>query len=109
MTPISLMPPVDYCPSCEGQKAQDHAAQIGEARAKQVELKSDIDAARTPPADDAGQAIEVDKAKPVSSAVQPLLSADLVVQASLAQPQIEAGGGSEEALRLRAAQAYGTS
>lgn len=109
MTPISLMPPVASCSSCEGQKAQDQALQVGEARAKQIELRSEVDAA-TPsaPGAQAGGAVPADeRTKPLNGAVPALLSLDLAVQASLARPSIAAPGDEADALRLRSRQAYG--
>ena len=122
MTPVSLMPPVDYCPSCEGKKAESKAAQIGESRARQAELQSATDPLAAPspgslPPLEAGAPIAGgDEPKPVSSAVQSLLAPDLAVQASLAGSSVQAsniqvggdGAGSSEAeaLRLRAAAAY---
>ena len=124
MTPVSLMPPVDYCPSCEGRKDEAKAIQIGEARARQEELRSadgafsaaGSEATPAPgalPAEGPSQATTGDAAKPVATVVQTLLAPDLAVQAALARPAIdaastEAGAGQNEALRLRAAQAYGT-
>lgn|GEM_PF-3841872 len=108
------MPPVDYCPSCEGKKAESHAQQVGQARAQQIELQSTADAAPTPtpgpqPAEQTGQTSAGDSAKPVDSAVQPLLASDLAVQATLARPEVDAASGQDAALRLRGAQAYGAS
>lgn len=112
MTPISLIPPVDYCPSCEGRRAEAQAEDIGAARARQAELKSeDAAPAVAPPGasptDAAGGSGETAARKPVDGAVQPLLAGDLVVQASVAASEIGAAGGEDAALRLRGAQAYG--
>jgi hypothetical protein len=107
MTAISLMPPVDYCPSCEGQKAQDQAADIGAARAQQVEQKASLEASiqQTDVAPTTGASGDAQ----MSSASRPLLAPDLVVQATLAQSSIETSQGEIEAQRLRAAEAYSTS
>lgn len=122
MTPISLMPPVDYCPSCEGRKAESQAVQVGEARARRAEFQAATEteaasAAGAVPAEASFGAAETDRAKPVATAVQSLLAPDLAVQAALARPSIDASGGAghghghgdagAEALRLRAAQTYG--
>lgn len=112
MTPVSLMPPVDYCPSCEGRKAESKAFDIGATRAQQAELQAADDPTTTPapgappPVESAAETAGNDRSKPVASAVQTLLAPDLAVQASLARPAIDAGGGEAEALRLRAAEAY---
>lgn len=112
MTPVSLMPPVDYCPSCEGRKAESKAFDIGDARAQQAELQASGDPVATPvpgappPAEAAAEAAGDDRSKPVATAVQPLLASDLALQASFARPFNEAGSGEAEALRLRAAEAY---
>ncbi|MGI9485589.1 MAG: hypothetical protein ACR2RF_06860 [Geminicoccaceae bacterium] len=112
MTPVSLMPPVDYCPSCEGRKAESKAFDIGETRAQQAELQAADDPTATsapgapPPVDSAAEAVGDDRSRPVASAVQTLLAPDLAVHASLARPAIEAGSGEAEALRLRATEAY---
>lgn len=112
MTPVSLMPPVDYCPSCEGRKAESKAFDIGETRAQQAELQAAGDPVATPapgappPVEAVAEATGDDRSKPVASAVQTLLAPDLAVQASLARPAIEAGNGEAEALRLRGAEAY---
>ena len=124
MTPVSLMPPVDYCPSCEGRNAESKALQIGQARARQAELQSATDpAAAQPPGSQTPLAAEAPiagggGATSVSSAVQSQLAPDLAVQASLAGSSLQAGNGQNggggsglgeaEALRLRAAQAYQT-
>jgi hypothetical protein len=108
MTAISLMPPVDYCPSCEGRKAEDLAVQIGEARAQQVEQQASLETS----AERQSAAVEPsqpDSSAPVSSVSQTLLSPDSAVQAMLAQSSIETGQGEIEAQRLRAAAAYGAS
>ncbi|MEM8950046.1 MAG: hypothetical protein AAGA21_04725 [Pseudomonadota bacterium] len=113
MTPISMMPPVDYCPSCEGRKDENKALDIGEARVRQAELQSEID--QTSAAAEGTQTSEI--ASPVAAgegpatintAVQPLLAPDLAVQATFARPFNEAGNSETEALRLRAAEAYRT-
>jgi len=112
MTPVSLMPPVDYCPSCEGRKAESQAHQVGEARAQQIELQS-ADAAEAIQASDpvtsASQAGEAGNSQPVDNAAQPLLAPDLAVQALLSRPAVDAASGDDPAVRLRAAQAYGPS
>ncbi len=114
MTPVSLMPPVDYCPSCEGRKAESKAFDIGETRAQQAELQAAGDPLTTPtpgappPVEPAAEALGGDRSKPAAGAVQTLLAPDLAVQASLARPAIEASGSEAEALRLRAAEAYRT-
>ncbi|MGI9416940.1 MAG: hypothetical protein ACR2RA_03770 [Geminicoccaceae bacterium] len=117
MTPVSLMPPVDYCPSCEGRKAEGKAFELGEARAKQAELQSAAGPAAGPSPgapsaiEAAGRSVANEVAQPVPGAVQPLLAPDLAVQASLARPAIDAansgvGNGEAAALRLRSTQAY---
>lgn len=112
MTPISLMPPVDYCPSCEGQKAERAAEQIGDARAEQAEFQNAADPASsaapgapTPGGGPAGVSGE-STPRPATGTVPSLLAPDLAVQASLAGSGIEKGDGAADALRLRAAQAY---
>lgn len=108
MTPISLMPPVDYCPSCEGKKAESQAQDIGAARAQQIELQA-ADAAPSPgalPAEPTNPVAAEGAAKPVDGAAQPLLAPDLAVQALLARPETDATGTEDAALRLRSAQAY---
>lgn len=113
MTPVSLMPPVDCCPSYEGQKAESKAFDIGETRAQQAELQAAGDPSATPapgappPAEAVAKTVSDDLSKkPVASAVQTLLAPDLAVQASLARPAVEAGNSDAETLRLRAAEAY---
>lgn len=111
MTPVSMMPPVDYCPSCEGRKDESKARDIGEARARQAELRSEADPTATPAAGAEPPTVEApagagERPKTVATAVQPLLAPDLAVQASFARPFNEAGNGETEALRLRAAEAY---
>jgi hypothetical protein len=108
MTAISLMPPVDYCPSCAGRKAQDQAADIGESRARKVEQHASLEASIQRQSDVA-PAAEPGGTPPVSGASQTLLAPDLVVQATLAQSSIETGRGEIEAQRLRAAEAYSAS
>ncbi len=111
MTPISLMPPLDYCPSCEGRKAEAQALQVGEARAERAASELGLDPGATaapaaPPALEAGAvAGRNDGAKPVAGAIPPLLAPDLAVQASLAGSGIDQGGGAE-ALRLLSTVAY---
>ncbi len=102
------MPPVDYCPSCEGQKDQDQAADIGAARAQKVEQQASLEASIQRQSD-AVPAAESSSTAQVSSASQALLSPDLVVQATLAQSSIETGQGEIEAQRLRATEAYAAS
>ena len=106
MTAISLLPPVDYCPSCEGRKAQDKAADIGEARAQKVEQQATLEASIQQQRD-AVPVTEPGGPTPASGASHNLLAPDLVVQVALAQSSIETGQGENEAQRLRAAEAYG--
>ena len=108
MTPISLMPPVDYCPSCEGKKAESQAHDIGAARAQQIELQA-ADAAPSPgavPAETGNPAAVQGATKPVEGATPSLLASDLAVQALLARPETDGAGTEDAALRLRGAQAY---
>ena len=109
MVALSLMPPVDYCASCEGQKAEVNARAIANAReaeasATREATKSDsLSPGALPPITDAKT-----NAKPVDTVARPLLSPDLAVQASLAKAEsspIEPGDN--PTLRLQAFQAYG--
>jgi hypothetical protein len=107
MTPVSLMPPIDHCPSCEGRKAERLAVEIGEARARQAELRATAEAPGAVPAD-AGSSAASGRPEPVTGAVPSLLAPDLAIQATLARPPIDAAGGADAGLRLRSAMAYGT-
>jgi hypothetical protein len=109
MTPVSLMPPVDYCPSCEGQKAERNAIDIARNEVRQADLKADKQAAMEAPQPGAAPAQE--QTAPVGGAVAPLISPDLAVQAMLAKPETGAANtqddsGEAAAVRLRAAEAY---
>ncbi len=84
------------CSSSSDDTAADETAEVT-AEETMAEVEAEESAAET-----AGN----DRSKPVASAVQTLLAPDLAVQASLARPAIDAGGGEAEALRLRAAEAY---
>lgn len=113
MTPISLMPPVDYCPSCEGRKAENLAQQVGAARAEQTDQGAAADptapsVGAPPPIDAGAQTPAGNEARPINGTVQTLLAPDLAVQALQAQSQIGETGSDEAALRLRGADAYGT-
>ncbi|MEZ5931534.1 MAG: hypothetical protein R3F54_06210 [Alphaproteobacteria bacterium] len=110
MTPLSLMPPIDYCSSCEGRKAERQAVDIGEARARKAESKAAADAQAPPPGAmpaEAGNAATPGQPEPVTGSVPSLLAPDLAVQAALGRPSIDATGGEDAALRLRTARAYG--
>ncbi|MGI9451183.1 MAG: hypothetical protein ACR2QH_11185, partial [Geminicoccaceae bacterium] len=87
MIAVSLIPPVDHCASCEGEKAESKALDIALARQAEAHQSQSSDQANQlapgalPPVAD----IEVG-AKP--DVVAPsLLAADLAVQASLAQSE----------------------
>jgi hypothetical protein len=103
------MPPVDYCASCEGQKAESRARAIASDR----ELPA-FDVARTdlkdPPASGAPPPVAGPEAKtrPVGGSAPHLLAPDLAVLASLAQAQSSpTGPGADPTRRLQAFQAYG--
>jgi len=106
MNAVSLMPPVDYCPSCEGRKAEDLAVQIGEGRAQQIEQQATLDTSADRQ-NTVVQASDPGSTQPVSGASHALLAPDLVVQATLAQSSTSDTEGAAEAQRLRAAAAYG--
>ena len=109
MVALSLMPPVDYCASCEGRKAEGKARDIAMAReasaldaARSDQLSSPSPGApASPPSGSPGT-------QPVSTASHPLLAADLVVQASLAGTEVTSTEpGDNPAMRLQAIKAYG--
>lgn len=118
MTPVSLMPPVDYCPSCEGRKDEQQAFDIGQARARQDEVQAVAEAGASSAAGaTSGVGASIDSlasgtgaetgAQPVGGVVQTLLAPDLAVQASLARPGIDAASDAiTNELRLRGAEAY---
>lgn len=112
MTPVSLMPPVDYCPSCEGRQAESKAFEIGESRAQRTELQSagepsaDPSPGAPPAVEATARAGGNEAPQSGSGPVQPLLAPDLAVQALLARPEIGPTGTDEAALRLRGAEAY---
>jgi len=89
MTPVSMMPPVDYCPSCEGKKAEARAIDIAQDRLQQADLKAEQQTAEHAPSP--GEPSAAAGTTPVSGAVTPLVSPDLAVQAMLAKPEIDAG------------------
>lgn len=118
MTPISLMPPVDSCSSCEGRKAELRAQQIGDLRAQKAELKSEstataLNSAKSPSGapltEAAGRSDEPISLLSVAGATKPLLAPELAVQVALARPETETGAGDAETRRLRGAQSYGAS
>ncbi len=109
MVAVSLMPPVDRCASCEGQKAESKARDIATAReAEAFEApKPGADAQPSPGALPSPAADDV-KANPVDTTARTLLSPDLAVQASLAGAESsQVDSGNNPALRLQALQAYG--
>lgn len=105
MVSISLMPPVDYCPSCEGRKAGDNARQIARTREQQADPTAGAGATLAP---DAPPPIAAEESisKPVASTTPSLLAPDLAVQASLAKAETTAPNADNPALRLQALQAY---
>jgi len=109
MVAVSLMPPVDSCASCEGKKAESNARDVAIARQSEAfeshrsDQPNQLSPGALPPISD----VEA-KAKPVDTVVRPLLSADLVVQASLGVTESRPSDQQENStLRLQAAQAYG--
>lgn len=109
MVAVSLMPPVDYCASCEGRRATDKARQVASAREAEIAENQGIadGTSFSSGALPAGNAEDL-KPKPVDSVSRPLLSPDLVVQASTATEQSNAiDDGANPSLRLQAFQAYG--
>ena len=109
MVAVSLMPPVDYCTSCEGRRATDKARDVASAR--EAEIAGGLrgrDADKLSPGALPALGTEDSGTKPVDPAARPLLSPDLVVQASLAKTESSAvDDGANPALRLQAFQAYG--
>ncbi len=110
MVAVSLMPPVDRCASCEGQKAESKARDIATAREAAAfdatgpgaDVQPSPGSLPSPAADDV-------KTNPVDTTARPLLSPDLAVQASLAGAESgQVDRGSDPALRLQAFQAYGS-
>lgn len=105
------MPPVDYCPSCEGRKAERLAQQVGAARAEQADLQAAAEPATPAPGApspiDEGAQATANGTEPVKGTVQTLLAPDLAVQALLAGSSIGEAGTDEAALRLRGIEAYG--
>ena len=108
MIAVSLIPPVDHCASCEGEKAESKALEI--ALARQVE------AHQSQSSDQAGQlapgalppVADIEAGAKADVVARPLLAADLAVQASLAQSESNAADSqANSTLRLQAAQAYG--
>lgn len=108
MVAVSLMPPVDYCASCEGKKAETKARDVASARETEAfETQRTNDNAQPSPGSLPPIATDDAKTKPIDTVARPLLSPDLAVQASLASAE---GGpvdeGANPALRLQAFQAY---
>ena len=109
------MPPVDYCPSCEGKKAESQALDIAKATAQRVDQEADLQAAENSPSPGAtGTGFETSS---LSGITTPLLSPTLAVQATLNLSSAETGdnappnassrrSGDAAALRLQAAEAY---
>lgn len=109
MVAVSLMPPVDSCASCAGEKAESKAHDVASAREAGAfdAARADNNAQLSP---GALSPIAGDNAKrnPVDTAARPLLSPDLAVQASLAKAESSpTDRESSPTLRLQAFQAYG--
>ena len=107
MTPVSLMPPVDYCPSCEGRKAEANALDIAKASAERADLKAEQQTTEISPSPGA---VGPETGTPsVTGVASPLVSPALAVQAMLDAPETNASfpqNGEAAALRLQAAEAY---
>lgn len=108
MVSISLMPPVDYCPSCEGRKADNNARQIARTREQQADPTAGAAGADATLAPGAPPPIAAEEriSKPVASTTPSLLAPDLAVQASLAKTEATAPNTDNPAQRLQALQAY---
>ena len=108
MVAVSLMPPVDYCASCDGKKAEGKALDVARTReaegfeSRRTDDSNQVSPGALPPI------AELDaKVQPVDTVARPLLSADLAVQASLAQSEIAPTDQEDSStLRLQAIQAY---
>ena len=110
MTAISLMPPVAYCPSCEGQKAEDRALQIAASRADKAEAHAVDGSVALAGHEGVHAAAGAEAARPqaLDGRRQLLLAPDLAVQVSLVKAGEEVRG-ERESLLLRSAQVYQTS
>ncbi len=108
MTPVSLMPPIDYCPSCEGRRAENQAIDVAKSRADQAE-RNDL---KAPSPDASAPSPGAVETAPAGGAVSPLIAPDLAVLAMQAGSETEpavalpAAGDGAAALRLRMAEAY---
>ncbi len=115
MVALSLMPPVDYCASCEGKKAESKARDVAtarEAEAFAAAFEAPGGNPKAQPALGALPPVAADDTKviPVDTIARPLLSPELRVQASLAKAaNSPLDESSSPGLRLQAFQAYGSS
>lgn len=109
MVSVSLMPPVDYCASCEGKKAESQARDVAFSRAAEAtDQASRPDFEAQPPPGALPSRRDEAQTKPVDTVARPLLSPDLAVQASLANVDtLPTAPGDNPMLRLQAFQAYG--
>ena len=109
MVDVSLMPPVDYCASCEGKRAEDRARDIAITReAKAFEASRQTNNNELSPGALPSIAAVQNEIQQVDPVARPLLSPSLAVQASLAGGESNAASnGSDATARLLASQAYG--
>lgn len=108
MVDVSLMPPVDYCASCEGRKAESRALDIASARERKAleSAQSVGNEGLSPGALPSISAVN-NEAASVSTITKPLIAPDLAVQASLAGSEIPpTESGVDPTARLLAQQAY---
>lgn len=108
MVDVSLMPPVDYCASCEGKRAEDRARDIAITReAKAFEASQQTENKGLSPGALPPVAAVQNDTPPVDAIARPLLSPSLAVQASLAGGESSSTNtGSDPSTRLLAFQAY---